>query len=334
MKFFRCRFGVVQRSRGGSVIGRAAYQACAKLRTPEGRVIDRSNDHAAHGHVQTIMIAPTGSPAWATDVQMCWSKAAQAERRVDAQEARTIEISLPRGLPPELMEKCVRALVARFVAAGMVVQADIHVSRAADGGLNPHVHLILSLRRIDGDTFARNKAREWNRIFYADPRKLRGEIAATLNEFCAQHGVAYQADARSNKARGLALPEPTIPRWNILQAKRTGRRSAWLQECDEVRQTKIRLTAFEVELAAVDQAIRIKHMVERLREVDPASPFVAFIDAKPVAARAAVNPDRGVSNLGRRIAAKSHPTPSIVPTEADAVAPSYELEETGLAFGP
>jgi len=210
----------------------------------------------------------------------------------------------------------------------------IHVSRAADGGLNPHVHLILSLRRIDGDTFARHKAREWNRIFYADPRKLRGEIAATLNEFCAQHGVACQADARSNKARGLALPEPTIPRWNILQAKRNGRQSAWLLERDEARQTKIRLAAFKVELAAVDQAIRIKHMVERLREVDPASPFVAFIDAKPVAARAAVNPDRGLGNLGRRIAAKPHAKPSIVPTEADAIVPTYELEAISLPSGP
>lgn len=93
--FFRVRFGIVQRSRGGSAIRRAAYQSCSRLCALDGTVIDKSADRERHGHVGTLMIAPDGSPGWVLDVGACWAKATAAEKRVDAQEARTVDIALP-----------------------------------------------------------------------------------------------------------------------------------------------------------------------------------------------------------------------------------------------
>ena len=79
------------------------------------------------------------------------------------------------------------------------------------------------------DGFAKRKSREWNRLFYRNPQKLRAEIAARLTAFCAQHGIDYEADARNNCEQGLPAPEVTVPSWNIHAARRTGRPTEWLR---------------------------------------------------------------------------------------------------------
>jgi MobA/MobL family len=268
--FFRVRFGMVQRSRGGSAIRRAAYQSCSFLRAPDGEIFDQSADRELHGHMQTLMMAPTGSPSWALDVEACWGKAALAEKRADAQEARSLEIALPHFLPKELWDPCVREIAARFVTAGMVVQADIHAPIARTGVLNLHAHLLLSLRRIENGEFSRHKAREWNRMFYSAPKQLRGEIAAVLSEFCRQHGVPFRADARSNAERGLPAPESTIPRWNILLFQRRGVRSAWLGEIETGREARKQLTELERELAVINRLLHDEATRQRYQITNPA----------------------------------------------------------------
>jgi hypothetical protein len=306
MGFFRTRVGVIQRSKGGSLLRRSAYQSCTRVVTPEGRVFDWSGAAQANGHVSSFMIAPPGSPEWATNREECWRKAVAKEVRCDAQEARTLEIALPRELPPNLWEPCARALVAPFISAGMVAQGDIHAPRASDGKRQPHVHLSLSLRRVDGDDFSRKKQRNWNRIFYPDLKKIRADIAKALNDFCAAHGVPYWADARSNRERGLPAPMPTLPRWNILSAKRSGVLSDWMKHRDEERIMRSRLAAFEAALAAVNDSIRVQQDAECARATAVA-PIAVVATAVPDDSQRAARDGRRV---GRRMDASTEPAHS------------------------
>ena len=258
--FYRCRLGIIQRSRGGSAIRRSAYQACQRMEDPNGVVFDYSKNRDSHGHVQTIVCAPPGSPPWVQDPRTLWLKAVCAERRRDAQEARTIELSLPRSLPRDLWEGCVRAVVAPFVAVGMVVQADIHERPAADDDPNGHVHLEGTMRRIENDGFSSHKARDWNDLFLGQAKKIRMQIAEILNAFCAQHGVDYRADPRSNLERGLPAPEVTLPHWNIELANRTGRRTKWMMARDAERTKRHRLAALESTLESINEAIRVERV--------------------------------------------------------------------------
>jgi len=268
--FFRCRLGIIQRSRGGSAIRRSAYQTCQKMEAPDGRVFNYSKNHGSHGRVQTITMAPPGSPPWVQDPHTLWVKAVLAERRCDAQEARTIEFSLSRSLQRDLWEGCVRAVAAPLLATGMVVQADIHAPLAADGGLNPHVHLAATLRRIEGDGFSSRKAREWNAKFLGQAKQMRAEIAKNLNEFCARHDIDYRADPRSNYERGLPAPEPTLPRWNSVAAKRTGQRTRWMEERDAERAVRRHLAALEASLKSINEDIRVEQAYKRRRISDRA----------------------------------------------------------------
>src|SRR5665213_729501 len=303
MSFYRARIAVIQRSKGGSLLRRSAYQACTRVVTPEGRVFDWSGARQANGHVTSFMIAPPGSPGWATNREQCWRRAVAKEVRWDAQEARTIEIALPRTLPPKLWEACARAVVAPLISAGMVAQCDIHAPAASDGGKQPHAHFSLSMRRIEGDDFARKKERGWNRMFYPNLKKIRADIATALNDFCAAHGVPYWADARSNRERGLPAPMPTLPRWNILSAKRTGVQSDWMKHRDEERTMRSRLAAFEAALADVNDSIRAQQDAE----------FAGATAVSPIAIASTAAPDvpqralRDGRRLGRRMAARTEP---------------------------
>lgn len=278
--FFRCRLGIIQRSRGGSAIRRSAYQTCHRMKDANGVVFDYSKNRDSHGHIQTIVIAPPGSPPWVQEPHTLWLKAVCAEHRRDAQEARTIELSLPRSLPQYLWEDCVRAVVAPFVAVGMVLQADIHAPPAADEDPNPHVHLAGTMRRIENDGFSSHKARDWNALFLGQAKKIRTQIAEILNAFCAKHGVDYRADPRSNHKRGLPAPEVTLPRWNIEMANRRGLRTKWMMERDVERAARHQLAALESTLESINEAIRVEQVNLHRRLSNPALAPFAITAAK------------------------------------------------------
>jgi hypothetical protein len=217
-----------------------------------GTYVDYSN---RGGHIKTLVFAPPGSPGWATDPEEFWRRAAAAEKRVDAQEARLVEIPIPRGLSRADWLDLASRLARVFVAKGMVVQVDVHCTTASDGGEHPHLHFMLSMRELKNDGFADNKARHWNKLFFGQASALRKDMASFLNEYCKRKGVAYQADPRSNASRGLPPPEPTIPRWNFLFHKRTGKKTAWLEQRDCEREARAAIAALEQECGELERMI-------------------------------------------------------------------------------
>jgi hypothetical protein len=250
--YFYFNLGIVQRSRGGSAERRSAYQAGSSTTLRDGTYVDYSE---RKGHVKTLMFAPSGSPAWATDRKEFWRRAAAAEKRADAQEARLLEIPLPRGLSRADWFDIASRLARVFVAKGMVVQVDIHCSTAGDGGEHPHLHFMISMRELKNDGFDDNKARQWNNLFFGQVRALRKEMAGFLNEYCKIKGVAYEADPRSNAERGLPSPEMFIPRWNFLFHERTGKKTAWLEQRDREREARAHIAAIEKECAELERMI-------------------------------------------------------------------------------
>ena len=218
--FFRVQFGIVSRSDGHAAAKRSAYQACGRAVDHEGRAFDFSRKRKEH--VRTIMLAPEDAPEWTREPDSLWQHAAAAEKRTDAQEARIVDFSMPRAVPPELWESCIRHVYAPFVECGMVLQIDIHDTAASDGGRNINVHGLATLRPTDGDGFAKRKDRTWNDLFRErGGRNVREMFAERLTAFCQVHGIQYEGDARPNAARDLPDPEPQLPKWNFEAFART-----------------------------------------------------------------------------------------------------------------
>lgn len=184
LAIYHLRLKVVSRANGRAAksggVGRRSVVAVAAYRSGE-RLYDTSQglwfDFKKTDVVHTRILAPAGAPAWVFDRQTLWNMVERAEKRADAQLAREVEISLPRSLNRAqqiaLIERYVRD---HFVSRGMVADIGIHVPDASDGKEQPHAHVLLTLRYLDGTSptgFSATKERDWNE---------REDIARAVNE--------------------------------------------------------------------------------------------------------------------------------------------------------
>ena len=184
MAIYHLRLKVISRALGRaakpggatrrSVIAAASYRSGERLYDmAQGRWFEFDKPDVVH----TEILGPAGAPAWVFDRQTLWNMVERAEKRVDAQLAREVEITLPRELPRADQIDLVRRFVReRFVEQGMVADVAVHVPPASDGKDQPHAHVLLTLRRLDAETphgFAATKERDWNE---------REDIARAVNE--------------------------------------------------------------------------------------------------------------------------------------------------------
>lgn len=280
--FFRVQLGVVSRSDGHSAAKRSAYQACGRAMDHEGREFDFSRKRKEHA--RTIMLAPDGAPEWAHEPEPLWQRAAEVEKRIDAQEARIVDFSMPRQVPEMLWEACIRHVYAPFVERGMVFQIDIHDTPASDGGRNVNVHGLACLRPIDGDGFARRKDRTWNDLFRErSGRAVREMFAARLTAFCQAHDIPYEGDARPNSLRDLPDPEPQLPRWNFEAYVRTREMPEALAALHEHRRTRLQWEAARAE--EIEAALEFSHLETRLRAQRQRRIVPAAADQRPFSRR-------------------------------------------------
>ncbi|WP_262988076.1 MobA/MobL family protein, partial [Salmonella enterica] len=89
-------------------------------------------------------------PEWAKDNPQQFWLAADAYERKNGTSYREMEIALPRELDSEQREALVRDWTEQELGDKHAYQWAIHVPTAADGGEQPHVHLMFSERQRDG----------------------------------------------------------------------------------------------------------------------------------------------------------------------------------------
>ncbi len=166
---------VVSFADGQSAVHRAAYHARTQLADARNDMLTR--DYAHKGDLAwSGIFAPKDAPDWTRDRAQLWNRAEAAERQqANGQPARNLEIALPNELTREqqirLLTDFVREQCAR---KGMIADANIHSDYDATGALraganpkeprNDHAHILLTMRRLDGQSFAKTKtdARAWN----------------------------------------------------------------------------------------------------------------------------------------------------------------------------
>jgi len=252
---FHCQFGVVQPSRGDVLHKVAAYNSATGIEAPDGTLYDFSRKAAEH--VGGCILLPNGAPADYADPAALWSAAQAAETRVDGQPARLVEFAIPREVPADQRLEFTRSIVAPWVEeTGAAAQVDVHCPRAADGGEQPHAHVILSRRALGPEGFAERKLS--NAPWTANRGKdMRAEVAARMNAWLADNEIAVRVDHRSHRERG----DPTPPEPNVSRAAV----ETWKRRADEA-------TAFTDTLAA--RPVR-RHLRDARRELAAAEAEIA-----------------------------------------------------------
>ena len=151
----------MSRSAGRSIVAAAAYRSGTRLLEERtGQTHDYTHKRVEHSEI----MAPARAPAWVFDRQALWNAVDAAEKRKDAQLAREIEVALPRELSPEARLALVQEFTQReFVSRGMIADLAVHNPKARDGGQQPHAHILLTLRPLEGKGFGK-KQRAWNDV--------------------------------------------------------------------------------------------------------------------------------------------------------------------------
>jgi hypothetical protein len=192
-------FGVIQRTKKKSALGCLAYQSCAKFRDDLGNYADYRSE--VPWHIGTAILLPPGADPEFAHPENFLLAAIFRETRRDAQEGRTLDLSMPRCVPAGLEVAIGAWALAPLAEIGMAMQIDVERPTASDDGPNPHIHVFLSQRQLDRDGFG-IKRREWNEVFRRDRgRYLRALIASRVTAACALLGLPGVVDPRPNAVR-------------------------------------------------------------------------------------------------------------------------------------
>lgn len=249
-------------------------------------------------------------PAWAQSNPLAFWQAADAYERANGTTYREMEIALPRELTSEQQIQLVREWVKQEIGDRHAYQWAIHVPTAADGGEQPHVHLMFSERQVDGidrdpeQYFKRYNAKHPERggakkgygtvdpnmklgperkaARAAELKELRGRWEAMCNAHLERAGVEQRIDMRSHAERGTGLE----PERKQLPSQWRGQGRA---NVIEFRQARAELAEARAELARAvpDARAEVIHLeaerqrrdAERQFEAMPAAELVKQWDA-------------------------------------------------------
>ncbi len=187
----------VSRRDGKSAVAAAAYRSSRKLwneREKQYSDFSRKQD-VTHSEI----ITPDDTPLWAHDREQLWNRAEAAEKRKDARLCKEVQLAFQVEMSLEQNIELGRAFAQRFVALGLIVDFNIHDDEEG----NPHGHMLLTTRPIEGDAFGKKNRSLDSNMFVTSTRRAWEELT---NAALKNAGIAKSVDHRSLKAQGIDRP--------------------------------------------------------------------------------------------------------------------------------
>ena len=208
--------------RGGAhALDLAAYRAGARFNVPAGRHeprARRTRGHRERNDVRFIdIVVPRGrkAPGWARRRTELWTRADDAESRLDARMAREWVIAIPRELSGRQASRLAKA-IARDVADrfGCIVDLSFHKGVDRHGRPQPHIHLLCTTRMIGPDGFGDKTTIERSEKWLtghglpsgaSQITSMRNRIAGLTNDALRAAGLRRRVKHRSYASLGLDL---------------------------------------------------------------------------------------------------------------------------------
>jgi ATP-dependent exoDNAse (exonuclease V) alpha subunit len=206
MAIYRLEAKIISRGNGHSAVAAAAYRTGTKIRDERA---EKTHDYSSRtkGVVESVILRPENSPEWTAKTATLWNAVELGEKRKDAQLSREFILAVPKELSSkEQFQIAVGWAQSELVSKGMIAEVSLHNPK---GGKNPHVHILATMRTLDGDKFSAKKPREWN-----DKGLLihwRESWCKAENDALEKAGRLERVDHRSLKERGIdRIPEPKL----------------------------------------------------------------------------------------------------------------------------
>ncbi|NGL84898.1 MobQ family relaxase [Streptococcus equi] len=223
---------IVSRSKGASVIAKAAYNARDKLKDDYyGKTHDYSKKDDL---VFSKIFLPEHIPKEFSNREYLWNSVEKIEKSKNSQLARNLLFTLPRELNEEDRINLISEFIEEnFTSKGMIADCNIHNPMASDNEEQPHAHILLTLREIDekgnwkpksrkeyildenGEKIklksGNYKSRKVNLNDWNEPDKAkewRENFSKKANEYLEKNNIDKRIDPRTFEEQGIEeLPQ-------------------------------------------------------------------------------------------------------------------------------
>lgn len=148
IKSLHTHVDIVSRSKGHSVIAKAAYNARDKLKD---EYYVKVHDYSKKDDlVFSKIFLPEHIPKDFSNREYLWNSVEKIEKSKNSQLARNLLFTLPRELNEQDRIKLISEFIEEnFTSKGMIADCNIHNPMASDNEEQPHAHILLTLREMD-----------------------------------------------------------------------------------------------------------------------------------------------------------------------------------------
>ena len=217
---------IVARSKGHSVLAKAAYNARDKLKDEYyGKTHDYSKKEDL---VFSKIFLPEHIPKEFLNREYLWNEVEKIEKSKNSQLARNLLFELPRELNEQERIKLISEFIEEnFTSKGMIADCNIHNPPASDNEEQPHAHILLTLREMDREGKWKPKCRkeyildengekiklksgnyksrkvnlnDWNEPDKA--KEWRENFSKKANEYLARNNIDKRIDPRTFEEQG------------------------------------------------------------------------------------------------------------------------------------
>jgi MobA/MobL family len=249
MAIYHLNAKVISRGKGKSATAAAAYRAAEKIYDERtGLTFDYSRKIGVYA---TEIIAPDHAPNWVCDRARLWNEVELFENRKNSRLAREFDIALPGELTHDQKQELVRNFVReQLVSQGMIADVAFHDLESH----NPHVHIMLTTRKINEQGFS-EKERSWDsRDFLVGIRESWSNYA---NQALEQAGVIERIDHRTLEEQGInRIPQIHLGP-DVAAMMDKGIPTERGEEYLSISSANQEIEALERQLAATEKAIAI-----------------------------------------------------------------------------
>ncbi|HEL1256937.1 TPA: MobA/MobL family protein [Streptococcus equi subsp. zooepidemicus] len=226
IKSLHTHVDIVARSKGASVLAKAAYNARDKL---QDEYYGKTHDYSKKTDlVFSKIFLPEHIPKEFSNREYLWNEVEKIEKSKNSQLARNLLFELPRELNEQDRIKLISEFIEEnFTSKGMIADCNIHNPPASDNEEQPHAHILLTLREIDekgnwkpkcrkeyildenGEKIklksGNYKSRKVNLNDWNEPDKAkewRENFSKKANEYLARNNINKRIDPRTFKEQG------------------------------------------------------------------------------------------------------------------------------------
>lgn len=208
---------MIKRSSGHSSVAASAYRAHKNIKDERTGIWHKYATRS--GIVHSEIFTPDSAPEWTENRSALWNTVEKFETRKNSQTAQEIEVSLPIELSFEENLELARDFVNNHIVnhpsrGGRVADMSIHYEEE-----NPHAHILITTRAIDGNSFNSHKANPHKKGAIQELKELREEWSEVQNTHLREAGHNVTVDHRTLSDQSIDRV-PTKHEGKILTAQK------------------------------------------------------------------------------------------------------------------